>query len=424
MPNATGMVILDADRFGLSQLHQLRGRVGRGAAPGVCLLVTDVPAGHHRPRAARRGGRHHRRLRAGPPGPGAAPRGRRAGRAAVRAAAPGCGCCRCCATRRSSRRRRSTRPTWWPPTRPRRPPRPAALVGETVGDEERAAYLDKVSTRAPSGRHSAAPAGRRRLSPLAEAVAGAHLPRVPQLDVPGSRARTGGLPGACRAGAASTVPCTGRRLPGGRPEMGHQRRGRSRPPHDADLPGRGAALSRATAPRPNFVVLLGRRYGWRPVPAEIPSALFERVLEVSEAGGRILRSWYVPDTNAVPPRHRLREREAGSGDWGGTEAELLSVLEDAGLRLAAEGFEHVRFGLSATEQEIELGASSTDPRIGCSPTSARRRTTDPSRPPTGSATCGRDSARNFPARFTSTRVIDFPTTSTASVTTFCAISAG
>jgi ATP-dependent DNA helicase RecG len=42
--NATAMVVLDADRFGVSQLHQLRGRVGRGSAPGVCLLVTDAPA--------------------------------------------------------------------------------------------------------------------------------------------------------------------------------------------------------------------------------------------------------------------------------------------------------------------------------------------------------------------------------------------
>ncbi|MEO6886246.1 MAG: helicase-related protein, partial [Jatrophihabitantaceae bacterium] len=41
VPNATVMAVLDAERFGLSQLHQLRGRIGRGSAPGVCLLVTD-----------------------------------------------------------------------------------------------------------------------------------------------------------------------------------------------------------------------------------------------------------------------------------------------------------------------------------------------------------------------------------------------
>ena len=39
--NATVMVIMDADRFGVSQLHQLRGRVGRGTSPGLCLLVTN-----------------------------------------------------------------------------------------------------------------------------------------------------------------------------------------------------------------------------------------------------------------------------------------------------------------------------------------------------------------------------------------------
>jgi ATP-dependent DNA helicase RecG len=45
VPNATVMVIMDADRFGVSQLHQLRGRVGRGRHEGLCLLVTEAEAG-------------------------------------------------------------------------------------------------------------------------------------------------------------------------------------------------------------------------------------------------------------------------------------------------------------------------------------------------------------------------------------------
>lgn len=45
VPNASTMVILEADRFGVSQLHQLRGRVGRGGVPGLCLLVTEAGAG-------------------------------------------------------------------------------------------------------------------------------------------------------------------------------------------------------------------------------------------------------------------------------------------------------------------------------------------------------------------------------------------
>lgn len=45
VPDATMMVVFDADRFGISQLHQLRGRIGRGSLPGVCLLVSGAQAG-------------------------------------------------------------------------------------------------------------------------------------------------------------------------------------------------------------------------------------------------------------------------------------------------------------------------------------------------------------------------------------------
>ncbi|MBX7430701.1 ATP-dependent DNA helicase RecG [Mycobacterium sp. Y57] len=44
VPNATVMVVMDADRFGISQLHQLRGRIGRGEHAGLCLLATNLPA--------------------------------------------------------------------------------------------------------------------------------------------------------------------------------------------------------------------------------------------------------------------------------------------------------------------------------------------------------------------------------------------
>jgi ATP-dependent DNA helicase RecG len=45
VPNATVMLVMDADRFGISQLHQLRGRIGRGEHPSLCLLVTKLPEG-------------------------------------------------------------------------------------------------------------------------------------------------------------------------------------------------------------------------------------------------------------------------------------------------------------------------------------------------------------------------------------------
>ena len=124
--NATGMVLLDADRFGVSQLHQLRGRVGRGGLPGLCLLVTQAEAGSPaRERldavAATTDGFELSRVDL---------ELRREGDvlgAPSRASAAACRTCACCATRRRSSPRARTP---WPCSRPTRPrPAPALRRG-------------------------------------------------------------------------------------------------------------------------------------------------------------------------------------------------------------------------------------------------------------------------------------------------------
>lgn len=133
--------------------------------------------------------------------------------------------------------------------------------------------------------------------------------------------------------------------------------------------------SQQTSPRPNFIILLGNRYGWRPLPAEIPTGEFEKIerLAADDSERELLRRWYHRDDNAIPAIYCLRAREVHFEDsqseeeqmstrrteaeeWAGIEKKLRRVVCSGVEQLSLSHEERMIFEASATEQEIENGA--------------------------------------------------------------------
>ncbi len=116
------------------------------------------------------------------------------------------------------------------------------------------------------------------------------------------------------------------------------------------------------SPRPNFIVLLGNRYGWMPPPAQIPETEYQSILtKVSEKEKAFLEDWYQLDTNAVPPERRLKPREKEGpyvkyADWQPVESELQRILSGAVNHLPLDVDRKLAYQASATHQEILAGA--------------------------------------------------------------------
>src|SRR5215472_774310 len=116
-----------------------------------------------------------------------------------------------------------------------------------------------------------------------------------------------------------------------------------------------------TTPRPNFIALVGDRYGWRPLPTDIPATDFT-LLEGSlgdDADRALLTAWYRRDDNAVPAAYFLQPRYGDYEDeerWAPIENRIAILLRRAATDLDMPPERRLRYVASATEQETTIGA--------------------------------------------------------------------
>ncbi len=136
------------------------------------------------------------------------------------------------------------------------------------------------------------------------------------------------------------------------------------------------------SPRPNFIILLGDRYGWQPIPEEIPGEEFIQIKQAIKKNKKdfdviveelsrlnaeeLLDNWYKEDKNAVPPVYILQpvypESKYTDSDLWDKEVQqpLLNIFRKAIRDLGLSNKEKLKYEASATHQEIELGAMRVD----------------------------------------------------------------
>lgn len=114
---------------------------------------------------------------------------------------------------------------------------------------------------------------------------------------------------------------------------------------------------RLVTPRPNFVALVGQRYGWRPLPAELSMEEWDRTKPQAGSLTELLENWYQLDENNRPPVYRLRRRvskdERDPQYWASNvEAPLRTLLINSRISTDVD--------VSLTEKEVRLGAENAN----------------------------------------------------------------
>lgn len=114
------------------------------------------------------------------------------------------------------------------------------------------------------------------------------------------------------------------------------------------------------SPKPNFVILLGEKYGWQPIPEKIPGEEMEAILKVlSGDDKKLISTWYWLDENAVPPEYVLQPRHEELKEyksWEPVESKISNILREAAKNLNFDPLQKIKYLASATHQEIIQGA--------------------------------------------------------------------